>query len=147
MGDLRGTVIENIITRLKDVMSINLVKPYEGEIDRYRKIGQIENEIFPAEVNMATPFALVISKDRENKSGSQNRAMKLQHNISVYIGVSNTHSLSNEDVPDIYTVLNDCVLAIKGENGLVLVNDGIYLCKTDLFIVYDQQWYRQEVAY
>lgn len=146
MRELRGTIITSIITTLKGTKQFNLVKPYHGELDRYRKQTQIKEQTFPAEVNLQTPFALVISKDRE-VDGPKGNSIKLRHNISIYVGTANPHDFSSEALPESYGLLEACVDALRPIRGLTLVNEGLYLAKTDLFIVYDQQWFIHEIAY
>ena len=59
----RGTTITYIVTKLKaDVPDLKLVKPYEGELDRYSKKTQLKESIFPAQVNLTTPFAWLFQK-------------------------------------------------------------------------------------
>lgn len=140
----RGDMVTSVIGYIKAGRSeFNLVKPYEGELDRYRKIDQIKAEIFPAEVNLQSPFALVISKDREkiNRTGN---AERVRHNLSIYVGVNNDHNFASQINPDIWNLLSLLTETLLRVKGLYLVNEGIYLCKTDLFTVYDQQWYRNE---
>lgn len=149
----RGSLVTAICAVLTaEVTDLLLVKPYEGEIDRYSKRAQIQNEVFPAQVSLTTPFALVISKSRpviERK----NRSMKLRHDISIYIGVSNTHDLMSTDTPAVFDLLTTVAQTLDGRRlidkagELCLVEDGEYLITTDLFTVYDQRFYQLEVAY
>jgi hypothetical protein len=151
----RGSVITAICGVLAALPDFNLVKPYEGEVYRYGKQEQIKSETFGAEVNLQSPFALVISRGRpvvEKRSG--NRSKKLRHEISVYIGMTNTHNFNSTTVPPIFSVLAKCAetldglsLGLDGAGVLELIDDGEFLVQTDLYTVYDQRYYQHEVAY
>lgn len=149
----RGTLVTEVCAILTaEVTEFNLVKPYEGEIDRYSKRAQVQSEIFPAQVNLITPFALVISKSRPVVE-RKNRSMKLRHDLSIYIGVQNTHDLMSTSTPAVFDLLTTVAQTLDGRRlidkagELTLVEDGEYLITTDLFTVYDQRFYQLEVAY
>lgn len=148
----RTDIITAICTYLREnVTEFNLVKPYHGELDRYSKKVQLKQEIFPAEVNLQTPFALVISKNRRRveKTGA---SRKFIHDISIYIGDKNPHDFSSLDVPLIFTYMSKCANAldgvrlIKGASPLTIESDGEYLLTTDLFTVYDQKYFQYEIG-
>ncbi len=148
----RGVTVLAICSRLAAaVPDFKLVKPYEGEIDRYSKKTQVKEPVFPAQVNLATPFALVISKDR--RARTENNATKLIHEISIYVGVQNTHNFSALTAPPAFALLNKCVLALhggkfggNGAGALTLESDGEYLITTDLFTIYDQRYTQKEIG-
>ena len=153
-----GILVErsNIITLLcnhlrANVDDLKLVKPYHGELDRYSKKVQIKESSFPAQVNLTTPFALVISKTRERIEG-KGSSLCFKHELSVYIGKSNKHDFNNTEVPTIFSLLDKCVNAlngkklIKGAGALTLVNDGEYLITTDQFVIYDQKYFQYEIG-
>lgn len=147
----RGDVVMAICTYLRDqVPELLLVKPYLGELDRYSKRTQVRAETFPAQVNLTTPFALVISKDRAKLQQPGTR--KFKHDLSVYVGVSNQHDFANQAVPPIYSLLDKCLLAldgtvfIRGAGELTVESDGEYLITTDLFTVYDQKYFQYEIG-
>ena len=133
------------------VPEFNLVKPYHGELDRYSKKTQLKEDIFPAMVNLTTPFALVVSKNR-SRLVSPGSSIKFRHDISIYIGDSNLHDFNNQDTPGIFTLMNKCVEAlhgktfVKGTGVLTVESDGEYLITTDLFTVYDQKYYQLEIG-
>ena len=149
----RGEIVQAVVNLIrKEIQEFQIVRPYQGEIDRYEKRGQIKSATFPAEVSLTTPFALVISKDRKPLEESKNRTMKLEHLLSIYVGVSNTHEFQSTKIPDAFwflgrcvDVLNEQVLHTKAA-GLKLVSDGEYLITTDLFTVYDQKWVIPEIG-
>jgi hypothetical protein len=145
--DKRGTRVTQMINALKADSTFVLVRPYQGEIDRYRKISQLQEGVFNAEVGLTAPFALVISKERPPRPGRQDRGMKLVHHLSVYIGCQNLHEIGSVTNPAIYDLLEKAVTALRTINGLTLVNEGIYLVTTATFHIYDQQWVIDEVAY
>jgi hypothetical protein len=138
----RKATVENIVARLKEYVSeFNLVKPYDGELDRYSKKTQLQESIFPAQVSLLTPFALVISKSR--KPTLENRKLTMEHDFSVYVGVSNTHDFSNVQASEAFSLLEKSWKALEdfapcaGSLGLHVIEEGEYLITTDLFIVYD----------
>jgi hypothetical protein len=152
----RGDTVLAICTYLRNnVTDLNLVKPYEGELDRYSKKTQLRNELFPAQVNLQTPFALVISKARENiDNNGRNQGLRLKHNISIYVGVASSYDFSSQTAPSAFTLLKKTAQALHNrkivENAvgvLTLVDDGEYLIRTELFTVYDQKFYQLEVGY
>lgn len=133
------------------VTEFNLVKPYHGELDRYSKKVQLKENIFPATVNLTTPFALVVSKNRERMT-NQGASRKFRHEISVYVGDSNDRDFSSLAVPSIFSLMNKCAEALdgavllQGAGPLTVVSDGDYLITTDLFVVYDQKYYQLEIG-
>lgn len=151
----RGSVIAAICGVLDALPEFNLVKPYDGEVYRYGKQEQIRADSFGAEVQLQSPFALVISRGRpvlEKRSG--NRSKKLRHEISIYIGMTNTHNFSSVSVPPIFALLTKCAetldglsLGLEGAGVLELIDDGEFLVQTDLYTVYDQRYYQHEVAF
>lgn len=150
----RSEAIDVLVNRLiQQVPELALVKPYQGEIDRYRKQRQIRAPEFPAVVNLATPFALVISKKRErDRQGSRNQRLSFTHEFSVYVGVANEHDFGSTKTPDVFSLLTRCSEALHGfqysDNAvpLEIVDDGEYLITTDLFTVYDQKYESKELA-
>lgn len=153
-----GILIErsNVITALCDYIRIavpefNLVKPYHGELDRYSKKAQLKEESFPAQVNMTTPFALVISKNRKRLE-SKGASLCFRHELSIYIGEANTHDFMSQSAPAIFALMDKCVNALSGKaliRGCGVMNvqsDGDYLLTTDLFTVYDQQYFQLEIG-
>lgn len=148
----RDQLITAICMHLRTAVSgLNLVKPYHGELDRYSKKSQIQNEIFPAMVNLTTPFALVVSKNRR-RLDDKGTSVKFRHEISIYIGDSNQHDFSNQDVPSMFTLMSQCLEAlhgkvfVKGGGVLTVESDGEYLVTTDLFTVYDQKYFQLEIG-
>jgi len=148
----RGNVITLLCNHLKaHVTELKLVKPYHGELDRYSKKVQIKESSFPAQVNLTTPFALVISKTRERIEG-KGASLRYKHDLSIYIGESNNHNFNSTEVPSIFSLLDKCVNALngksllKGAGELTLVNDGEYLITTDQFVIYDQKYYQLEIG-
>lgn len=148
----RTETIENAITVLKAAnLGFKLVKPYEGEFTRDEKQNQIKAETFPAEVNLASPFALVSSQSRP-VDRTENRMLNLKHAISVYVGIRNNHNFTSTGVPPVIALLEQCAKVLVGQHlhahaaKLTLVNDGIFLVKTDLYIVYEQQYLQLERA-
>jgi len=148
----RGDIVKNICEYLRaNVTDLKLVKPYHGELDRYSKKVQLKQNTFPAEVGLTTPFALVISKGRERIKG-QGASLKFEHEISIYIGDANSHDFTNENVPAIYSLLDQCLNALHGKvlmhgaGALKVINDGEYLLTTDLFTVYDQRYTQLEIG-
>lgn len=148
----RGDSITALCAALKAaVPAFRIVKPYHGELDRYSKKLQLKEETFPATVNLATPFALIISKDRRRIEG-QGRSLRWKHDISIYIGVANQHNFSDENVPEIFSILDQCVDALNGKSlgagcgSLEIDSDGEYLITTDLFTVYDQKYHQLEIG-
>jgi len=148
----RDQLITALCVHLRTAVSaLNLVKPYHGELDRYSKKTQLKEEIFPAMVNLTTPFALVVSKNRTRleKTGS---SVKFRHDISIYVGDSNLHDFNNQDTPSIFTLMGQCVEALHGKvfvpgGGILTVeSDGEYLLTTDLFTVYDQKYFQLEIG-
>lgn len=133
------------------VPELNLVKPYHGELDRYSKKVQLKESVFPATVNLTTPFALVVSKNRE-RMANQGASRKFKHEISVYIGDSNDRDFSSTEVPSIFSLMTKCAEALdgsvllQGAGPLTVVSDGDYLITTDLFVVYDQKYYQLEIG-
>lgn len=151
----RTDMVQLVCAHLRaHVPSLNLVRPYNGEVDRFSKKAQIQQDIFPAEVNLTTPFALVVSKSRERQvEASRNRTLRFRHEISVYVGCSNTHMLGDTETPAVLEYLDLCSQAlngaalVKGATPLTILNDGEYLITTDLFVVYDQRYYQDEIGY
>lgn len=148
----RGTIIGALCDALKaGVPELKLVKPYHGELDRYSKKVQLKQNTFPAMVNLVTPFALIISKDRRREEG-HGSSLKFRHDLSVYIGVANEHDFSNEKVPDVFALLTRCVdtlhgkVFVRGAGVLNMESDGEYLITTDLFTVYDQKYTQLEIG-
>jgi hypothetical protein len=147
----RNEVIANIITALQGVSSVALVKPYEGEFFRFYLKSQVQGETFPAEVNLTTPFALVSSRSRP-VIGRRNRVLEMKHEISLLVGIENSHNFGDDAVSGVFQVLQDCAAMLVGQkfhthaSELMLDNDGIFLAKTDLFIVYEQQLSQLERA-
>jgi hypothetical protein len=148
----RSQIIEALCTFLRaNVTEFNLVKPYHGELDRYSKKVQLKEDTFPAMVNLQTPFALIISKDRKRME-SQGTSLKFRHDISIYIGVQNTHNFASTEVPDIFALMTKCTDVLhgktffKGAGALNVESDGEYLITSDLFTVYDQKYYQLEIG-
>lgn len=148
----RATIVDAICNHLRaNVTELKLVKPYNGELDRYSKRLQIKEETFPAIVNITTPFALVITKDRQRLPG-QGASTKFRHDISVYVGEANNHDFNSLDVPPILALLDKVVNALhgavlmRGAGALTLESDGEYLITTDLFTIYDQKYYQLEIG-
>jgi hypothetical protein len=147
----RDVVINNIVSALSNVAAFTLVKPYEGEFYRFYLKHQMSDNTFPAEVNIATPFALVSSRSRAVER-RRNRVMDLKHEISILVGIQNTHNFGNTEASDIFSILQECASALVGEHfhanasELMLDNDGVFLAKTDLFIIYEQQLFQYETA-
>lgn len=148
----RGQIVTAICEHLRiTVPELSLVKPYQGELDRYSKKTQIKEPTFPAVVNLTTPFALVISKNRQPVKEKGN-SLRFKHDISIYIGDSNKHDFNTLDTPYILTLLTRCVdelhgkSLINGAGALQLESDGEYLITTDLFTIYDQQYYQFEIG-
>ena len=148
----RETIISVLCDHLRtNVPELKLVKPYHGELDRYSKKTQLKEETFPAMVNLTTPFALVISKNRKRVEGAGN-ALRFRHDISIYIGDSNMHDFSSSETPNIFSIMTKCVEALHGKvlvrgcGTLNVESDGDYLITTDLFTVYDQQYYQLEIG-
>ena len=140
----------------KHVPYFKLVKPYEGEIDsmfsRYSRIQQVKSDIFPAEVQLQVPFALVISEDRNVTENSRNRARRFRHDISVMLGASTSYDFASDKTPALFDLLDLCVdaladrnLGITGVDTLTLVNHGKYIVKTELFTVYEQKYFTTEI--
>ena len=149
---VRSQLIEALCVHLRTaVPEFRLVKPYHGELDRYSKKVQIQEETFPAVVNLTTPFALVVSKNRTSLE-KQGNSTKFRHEISIYIGDSNRMDFSNQNVPNIFTLMSKCVDALDGKSflrgaGLLTVeSDGEYLITTDLFTIYDQKYFQLEIG-
>ncbi|MDQ5985871.1 MAG: hypothetical protein CSYNP_01588 [Syntrophus sp. SKADARSKE-3] len=150
----RGSTVTAIVDYLKAMVpDFALVKPYEGELDRFSKKSQIQDDMFPAQVSLQTPFALVISKDRERTDKSQNNSLKFQHNISIYVGVASSFDFASTSTPDVFTLLTKSAQVLHGHQAianagtLTLVNDGEYLVRTDLFTVYDQKFFQLEIGF
>lgn len=149
----RGYVIGLICAYLRTQLPrFALIKPYHGELDRYSKKLSIEADNFPAMVNLATPFALVVSKDRaviEHKG----RSFRAKHEISIYIGDTNPNDFSTTDPPYIFTLMKQCLEAmnaqriVPGAGEIVTVSDGEYIATTPLFTVYDQKYYELETIF
>jgi len=148
----RSDVVMAICEQLRAaVPELKLVKPYHGELDRYAKKTQIKEPIFPAQVNLATPFALVISKHR-TKLAKQGASRKFKHDISIYVGDQNTHNFNDISAPSIFGLLSKCMTALdgavllKGCGELAVESDGDYLITTDLFVIYDQKYSQFEIG-
>lgn len=152
----RSVAIQAYIDLINELGLFNLVRQYNGEWDRYKKITQIEDDTFPAEVNLTTPFALVVSKKRNpdpmvKRSGP---SLKLVHHMSVYIGVSNDHDIGSQEISPIFTYLDAVAQHLVGKkiydgkhaSTIELIDDGEYLVTTDLFVVYDQKYIQKEIA-
>lgn len=146
---------ETIATAIKVLqeanVGFNLVKPHEGEFTRDEKQNQVKESTFAAQVNLASPFALISSQGRPVER-QENRSITLKHALSVYIGVRNTHNLSSKEIPPVLYLLEKCATVLVGQRlharagDLTLVNGGIFLAKTDLYIVYEQQYAQLERA-
>jgi hypothetical protein len=148
----RGNVILALCNHIRaNVPELNLVKPYHGELDRYSKKTQIKEESFPAMVNLQTPFALVISKDRRPVENTGN-SRRFKHDLSIYIGDANRHDFNTMDVPPIHAILTKCLsvldgkVLLKGCGILTVESDGEYLITTDLFTIYDQKYFQLEIG-
>jgi hypothetical protein len=148
----RTETVENIVTYLQTAVSVfALVKPYEGEFFKIWKRAQIQEDTFAAEVNLAAPFALVCSQERPVEK-RDNRILTLKHDLAILIGVSNTHNFGSTEVPSVLALLEQCADALVGRkfhanaSELNLENDGIFLVKTDLYIVYEQKYFQTERA-
>jgi dienelactone hydrolase len=148
----RGQIIAQLCAHIRaNVPEFKLVKPYHGELDRYSKKVQLKENIFPAMVNMTTPFALIISKARE-RIEENGKSLRFKHDISIYIGDSNRHDFNNQDIPGIFSLMDKTVEALHGRSfikaagAMTLVNDGEYLITTDLFTIYDQKYYQLEIG-
>lgn len=148
----RSQIVEELCTYLRvQVPEIKLIKPYTGELDRYSKKIQIQESSFPAMVNLTTPFALVISKDRK-RIEDKGASLKFRHDLSIYIGVSNRHDFNSLTAPDIFPILTKCVdvlhghVFVRGAGALNVESDGEYLITNDLFTVYDQKYYQLEIG-
>jgi len=150
----RTTSVEKICNHLRaNLPTFNLVRPYNGELDRFSKLQQLKSVTFPAEVNLTTPFALVISKDRFRwPREQQNRNRQMKHEISIYIGDANTHMIGSTDVPNVLFLLDQCrkvldgKVLVPGAGELTIESDGQYLITTDLFTVYEQHYFQFEIA-
>lgn len=133
------------------VPELNMVKPYHGELDRYSKKVQLKEETFPAVINMTTPFALVVSKNR-TRLEQKGASLCFRHDVSIYVGESNLHDFNNQNTPTIFDLLNKCLVALHGQhfvNGagvFTVESDGEYLLTTDLFTVYDQKYHQLEIG-
>lgn len=149
----RTETVQNIVDHLNLVMTTDLalVKPYEGEFFKIEKRAQMKEDTFPAEVNLAAPFALVSSQGRPVEK-RENRSLVLKHQISVFVGVANRHDFASTEVPTILALLELCAYALVGTkfhasaSTLSLENDGTFLVKTDLYIVYEQKYFQFERA-
>jgi len=148
----RGDVVMTLCTHLKArVPDLMLVKPYLGELDRYSKRTQVKAEAFPAQVNLTTPFALVISKDRA-RVPQTGQSRKFKHDLSLYVGVANTHDYGSQAMPPIFPLLDKCLAAldgvvlIRGAGELTVDSDGEYLITTELFTIYDQRYFQYEIG-
>lgn len=148
----RGSIVQSLCEHLRvAVPDFNLVKPYHGELDRYSKKVQLKEDYFPAEVNLTTPFALIISKSRE-KVEKQGASLKWMHSLSIYIGTENAHDFSSMEVSPIFALMDKTVEALNGKvfmrgaGALTVENDGEYLITTDLFVVYDQKYFQFEIG-
>ena len=148
----RSSIITALCTHLRtNVTDLKLVKPYHGELDRYSKKTQLQEETFPAMVNLTTPFALVISKDRRRVE-NRGQSLRFRHDISIYIGESNLHDFNNTEVPTIFTLMSKClkslhgVSLVSGAGALNIESEGEYLLTTDLFTLYDQKYYLYEIG-
>lgn len=135
---------------------VRLIKPYEGEMDklfsRYAKVQRVKSDMFPAEVQLQTPFVLVISADRTHMEDSRNRARRYRHDISLFIGGQTSFDFASDKTPDLFDLMDMCVdvladkfLNINGVDRLKNVNHGEYIVKTDLFTVYEQRYYTTEI--
>lgn len=151
----RKSIVDAIVNRLiAQVPELAYVKPYKGEVDRYFKQRQIKQPEFPAEVALQTPFALVISKNRErDPGGSKGNRLSFIHNISIYVGVSNDHDFASTRTPDVFSTLTRCAEAldnwtpeVTGVAKMEIMDDGEYLVTTDLFVVYDQKYSCKELG-
>lgn len=149
----RTDTVQNIVNYLvaTTALGLSLVKPYEGEFSQYEKKEQMREDTFAAEVNLAAPFALVSSQARPVEK-RDNRSLILKHQLSVFVGVQNTHDFASTAVPAVLALLEQCAYALVGgkfqasASELNLENDGIFLVKTDLYIVYEQKYYQIERA-
>lgn len=148
----RSQLIAILCAHLRaNVPELKLVKPYHGELDSYSKKIQLKEETFPAMVNLTTPFALIISKNRQRVEGKGN-SLCWKHDLSIYVGSSNMHDFANQEVPTIFTLMGKVTNALQGKSfikgaGLLTVDsDGEYLITTDLFTVYDQKYHQLEIG-
>jgi len=147
----RSAIITALCTKLAEIPALKIVKPYHGELDRYSKKVQLKQEIFPAEVNLTTPFALVISKNRERVE-DKGPSLRFKHDLSIYIGYANEHNFNDTSVSPIFGIMDSVVekLAgkqiIPGAGVMTLLSDGDYIITTDLFTVYDMKFYQLEIG-
>jgi hypothetical protein len=148
----RSQIITTLCDHLRaNIPELKLVKPYHGELDRYSKKVQLQENSFPATVGLTTPFALIISKNRQ-KIDDKGSSVKWKHDISIYIGDANLHDFTSLDVPPIFSYMSKCVNVlsgkslIKGCGALNVISDGEYLITTDQFVVYDQKYYQLEIG-
>lgn len=147
----RSETIAAIVTALGAVSSLKLVKPYEGEFWRLYLKSQIKAETFPAEVNLTAPFALVSSRTRPVEK-QNNKLLGLRHDLSILVGIQNRHDFTSTSVSSIFDILEEIARTIVGARfhehagELQMENDGVFLAKTDNFIVYEQQYFQLEKA-
>ena len=155
LGDIanRGYIVDLICVYLRaQLTDFALVKPYHGELDRYSKKASIHDDNFPAIVNLATPFALVVSKNREVVDNKP-RTLRVKHEISIYIGDANPNDFSTTVAPNIFTLMKQCLTAmnaqriVQGAGEIVTVSDGEYIATTPLFTVYDMKFYQLETIF
>jgi hypothetical protein len=147
----RSTLISAIMERINQTHVFSLVKPYEGELDQYSKKVQLKDDLFPAQVQLKTPFCLVISKNRVPQETGRNRTEIWRHQISLYVWVQRSYSFSSTSAPQAFALLKACGDALNkqkivaGCSELHQLDEGEYLVTTDLFTVYDQKYYQDEI--
>ena len=148
----RGTTVLAICTFLREnCSSLVLVRPYNGELDRFSKKTQVEAETFPAEVNLTSPFALVVSKDR-SRLENQGNSLKFKHDFSIYLGALNTFDFGSQELPPVFAVMKEVLDALEGQvlvhgaSDLRVESDGQYLTTTNLYTIYEQRYYQYEIS-
>lgn len=152
----RGQVIDNIVTQIKDNIiegnvKFALVKPYEGEIDRFSKKETIKDPRFMADTSLQTPFALVVSKRRKRDpiNSSPGRLVAL-HEISIYVGAAR-QMVAGSTSPEVWELLGRLARILHEFNPhpqwggpLKLDDEGERLERTDVYNIYDQKYLRIE---
>lgn len=162
MDTTRSSLVNAVVAKLQAESSdFNLVKPYQGELEKSLNRQKIQSNIFPAEVSLTTPFALVISKSRKVQEsdgrspryGSNRNSLRLEHFLSVYVGVENAHDFSSSDAPVIWDMLSATAGILHGQvlsdgkGPILMLEEGEYLVTTDLFEVYEQKYFRYEIGF